>query len=397
MPTRPLRLTLLLTILALPVTAEEWPNWRGPRHDGVSEASGLKLRWESAPPTVWQRNIGAGFSGFALVDGKLYTAGTEGNQQVAYCLNADTGEVLWQTPIEAAYKEGQGGDGPRATPAVSDGRVYLLAARGRLVCLSAADGKLIWEHKFNGMPTWGYSGSVLIEGDKAIASAGGDAGALVAFDRVSGKRLWKCGDDPVGYATPYPFEMNGVRYVVGFMGNSALIARASDGKRVWHMPWETAYNVNASAPIFHDGHLLLSTGYRHGAVVVQLGPKGEELTHSVVWEGKSLRNKFQSCVLRSGHLYTSDEVALKCVEFLTGKEKWTEPRLKHGTVVLAQDHLIVLTENGELIITPATPEGFRPVTRLPVLEGRCWTVPTLYKGRLYARNLETLVCLKLAE
>lgn len=397
MSSRALRCLFVFTIASTPLFAGEWPNWRGPRHDGVSAETGLKLKWDAPPPKLWEKSIGSGFSGVSALDGKLYTAGTAKRQQTAYCLNADTGEIVWQTPFEAEYQEGQGGDGPRSTPAVSDGRVYLLGARGRLVCLDAADGKIAWEQKFGGMPTWGYSGSVLIDGELAIVCAGGAQGALVAYDRKTGKEIWKCGDDPVGYATPYPFDFNGGHYIVGFMGNSAIIARASDGKLAWRLPWETAYNVNAASPIFQDGQLFLSTGYRHGSILTKLSGKGAELKHDVVWEGKSMRAKFQSCVLTDGHLYASDETSLRCVEFATGKENWVEPRLKDGTVVLVEQHLIVLTESGEMIIAPASPEGFKPLSRVQLLDGRCWTVPTLYKGRMYARNLDTLTCFKMTD
>lgn len=382
---------------ATSAVAQDWPNWRGPNHDGISSETNLITKWDAAPPVVWKHELGSAFSAFACVDGKAYTCGTREKQQVLFCLDADTGEILWQKPFEKEYRERQGGDGTRATPTVSDGRVYVHGALGRLICFDAKDGNELWSRQLGAKPRWGYSGSVLIEGDLAIVAAGGSDGALAAVDKQTGKPIWQCGNDAVSYATPYPFTLEGRRYVVGMLAKVTIIADVETGREVWRRPWETSWDVNAATPIFHDGHLFLSSGYKHGAILVKLTRSGDQLDGTTVWENKAIRAKFQSPVLYEGHLYTSDEIALKCVDFASGELKWSQRDIKHGTVVVADGHLFVLTERGELLIGKATPEasGFEPTTRVPILSGRCWTVPTLYKGRLYARNLKQAVCLKL--
>jgi outer membrane protein assembly factor BamB len=375
--------------------AQDWPHWRGPNYDGISAETGLETAWESGPPKVWEREIGSAFSAISCVDGRIYTCGTQDKQQVLFCLNADTGEVLWQRPFEEQYRDRQGGDGTRATPSVDDGRVYILGALGRLVCFDAKDGSEIWSRQFSGKPQWGYAASVLIEGDLAVATAGGDRAALIALDKKTGETVWECGSGLVGYAAPYPFTFDGRRYVVGFLGKHIIIADVKTGREVWSMPWETSWDVNASTPIFHEGHLFLSSGYKHGSILLKLARAGEKLTTQTVWENKNIRAKFQTPVLYEGHLYTSDEVGFKCVAFATGEEKWSRRGTKHGTVVIADGHMFVLTEGGELLTGAAKPDGFEPLTKAGILSGRCWTVPTLYKGRLYARNFEKVVCHKL--
>lgn len=391
------------TIVALAVaTADaDWPNFRGPNHDGISSEKGLRTTWSGAIPLKWERTIGSAFSSFACVGDHVYTCGTSDKQQVLYCLNAETGAVVWQKPFEKEFRDPQGGDGTRATPTVHGGRVYILGGHGLLLCADAATGKEIWSKRFAYQPQWGYSGSVLIEGDLAIASAGNDAGALVAFDKKTGKDIWKCGDDPAGYGTPYPFTFNGRRYVVGFMGKTAIIAEVKTGKLVWRIPWKTDYDVNAASPIFHNGYLFLSSGYRTGSALLKLGAGGDKLSSQTVWKSNVLMNKFQSCILHEGKLYSSDQNALVCVDFMTGKEIWRQARLddrlaKFGTLVLAQDHLLLLTQEGKLKIARASPEGFRPTTTADILNGRCWTVPVLHRGRLYARNLKRVVCFDLS-
>lgn len=387
--------TALVLLLSTTGLAGDWPNFLGPNYDLHSDETGLKADWSAAPPRVWDAEVGSAFSGLSCVDGRVYTCGTASKKQVLLCFDADTGKKLWQTPIEDAYFEAQGGSGTRATPTVSDGRVYVLGALGRLICATALDGKILWEKKFDGPPQWGFSGSVLIDGNLAIVSIGGKHGALVAFDKVTSVLKWKTGSQPVGYATPYPFTLEGERYICGFMGESAIVVRARDGKQVWELPFKTDYNVNAASPIFHDGCLLLSAGYGHGSVLVRLSRNGEKLTHKVVWEGKALLCKFQSPLLHEGYLYCSDDQGFKCVEFATGAVKWRTPRIEHGTLVMAESRLFLLTEKGEWIIAPASPDKFEPISRVPLLDDRCWTAPTLYRGRVYARNLDRIACFSL--
>jgi len=399
-----MRMHVLFVCLVLPLLcggfagsayAEDWPNWRGPNHDGVSTETGLKTDWTGKPTVVWDRELGASFSAAVFTGSKLYTCGTIDDQQTLLCLDAGSGRTLWRFPFEKHFNDSQGGDGARGTPTVREGMVYVQGAYGRLICCDAETGKLIWDHKFNSKPRWGYSGSVLIEGDLAVIIGGDDDGPLVALDKKTGQVKWTLGGKPIGYSTPYPFTLDGRRYIAAFLGGNILVADAKSGAEAWSMKWKTDWNVNAATPIFHDGHLLFSSGYKHGSALVKLTPAGEKLSGEVIWQGRAIRAKFQTPVLYEGHLYTSDEVGLRCVEFMTGAEKWSKRGVKYGTVVLAEGHLHVLTENGRLMIAEATPEGFTPRTDVQILDGRCWTVPTIYQGRLYARNLERMVCLKL--
>ncbi len=372
----------------------DWPNFRGPRHDGISAEKGLKTDWTGPIPLKWDREIGSAFSSFACVGDKVYSCGTHQKQQVLSCLNADTGAVVWQTAIEEEYRDSNG-HGARATPTVDGGQVYILGAHGRLLCVNADTGKEVWSTTFHHKPKWGYSGSVLIEGDMAVASAGGADGALVAFNKKTGEKIWSSGEDQAGYATPYPFTFNDRRYIVGFMADAAIIVHAGTGKLAWRMPWKTSWNVNAASPIYHDGHLFLTSGYSTGCALLKLKQEGEKLATEEVWKSKILLNKFQSCILHDGKLYSSDQKAFKCVDFLTGSELWRIDRIKHGTIVLAEGFVYLLTEDGELQIGKVSPTGFAASSKVNILSGLCWTVPVLHRGSLYVRNLERIVCFDL--
>lgn len=381
------------------LSAADWPNWLGPNYNEISPEKGFKTTWTQPPKILWEQPLGAAFSSFTVVGDKLYTCGEKDGQQVLMCLNPANGDAIWELPFEKQYKDRQGGDGARATPTVDDGRVYILGASGLLLCVDAADGKKeLWRKQFKAKPQWGYSGSVLIEGDMAIVTAGGSDGGLAAFNKQTGEPIWKTADEEPSYATPYPFTFNGKRYLVGFMAKAAIIVEAQTGKEVWRTPWPTRYDINASAPIFHDGHLFLTSAYGMGCALFKLAPDGDKLKGDEVWRSKVIANKFQQCILWEGALYCGDDQTLKCVDFLTGKELWKSPaRMPNATIILADKQLIVFSETGKLMIAPVSPKEFKPTAEAQILDKRCWTLPLLHDGKLYCRNLERAVCVDLAE
>jgi len=265
------------------------------------------------------------------------------------------------------------------------------------VCHDAGTGKKVWSRDYENQPQWGYSGSVLVRGDLAIVATGGKGGAVRGLDRNLGTEVWTCGsDDDSGYATPYPFTFNGVEYVCAFLGNGAVVADIKTGKEVLRIPWKTDWKVNAATPIFHDGHLWLGSGYSTGCGVYKLSVQNGALSAKEVWQSTVMLNKFQTPVLFEGHLYAFDERAFKCVNFMSGEQKWKR-RGENGTVVLADGHLIALSEKGELFVGRASAEGFEHTGRAAILDDRCWTVPTVINGKVYARNLERVVCFDISK
>jgi outer membrane protein assembly factor BamB len=392
MPLTLCRILALTVLTAAAAHAADWPNWRGPNHDGIAPAEpGLEVMKSVGAPR-WEAHVGDAFASFAVVGDRVYTGGTENDQQVLVCLNADDGKPVWTKALERGYRERQGGDGPRATPTVDGDRVYMLGALGKLVCVKADDGEEVWSTQLNAPPQWGYSASPLVEGDLLVVVAGKTQGSLLALNKHTGEQVWKAGDDIAGYATPYPFTLDGRRYIVGFLGNTAMIVEAESGRSVWSLEWRTDFSVNAAAPIVHDGRLFLSSGYGHGAALYALRAEGDKLAGKRVWENRNIRNKFQSTILYDGALYTSDEKGLKCVRWTNGQTLWEIPRERHGTMVIAGDQIVFLSEEGQLQVAKASPANWRTSLTASVLEGRCWTAPVLANGRLYVRHLSTVKC-----
>lgn len=396
---------LFAAALCANAAAEDWPCWRGPNHDGKSSETAFVKSWTTARPILWQKSIGHGYSGIIVVNGKAYTAGQKDKDQTLYCFDANSGKVLWSKSIDKPYKDSMGwGDGPRGTPTFDDGHIYIMGANGRVGCYNADTGKKIWSREYDARPQWGYSGSVLVLNNLAIVATGGKGGGLRALDKTSGHEVWKAGgDDDSGYSTPYPFVHDGKTYVAGFLGNSAVIVEAVTGREVCSIDWKTDWKVNAATPIYEYGYLFLGSGYRTGCGVIKLITDGDKLLAKEQWQSRRMKNKFQTPVLHDGNLYAFDEKGFKCVNFATGEVRWEQggrPN-ENGTVLLADGRLIALTQEGELMIGKASPEAFSADARQVIFEQKgkkheqCWTVPTLSDGRLYARNLNKIICLDL--
>ena len=378
-----------LCLISFRARSADWPNWRGPDHNGTSKETGWSARWPAeGPKTLWKAKVGTGFASFAVSNGRVYTSGNAKENaketDTVFCFDAATGKELWKhshaANLDPKYYDG----GPSATPTVAGDRVYTFSKRGVVNCLEAAKGTVIWsknlaEELKAKMPTWGFAGSVLIEGDLALLNIG-SAGA--ALDTKSGKVIWSSGPEEAGYSTPAPIAVGGKRAAAFATKQHVVAINVADGKELWRFTWKTTYDVNAADPIFSGSKVFISSGYGHGGGVFDTGGKPPK----AVWENKEMRNHMNSCVLWQGHLYGVDESQLRCLDFGTGAVKWTEKATGKGSLVLADGKLIVLGEKGELMVAPASPDGFKPVARAQVLGGRCWTTPVLANGKIYCRN-----------
>lgn len=388
---------LVVLLAAGSALAGDWPNWRGPNYNGHCDGEDFKTTWTSPPETVWQQPLGPGYSGITCVDGKVYTCGMSEHNQILYCFDAESGKVLWKTPFEPPYRNNVW-NGTRSTPTIDDGRAYVVGALGTVACFNANTGSKIWTRRFDRAPQWGYAGSVLINGKFAIVCVGGREGAMRALDKKSGLEIWKCGKDrDSGYSTPYPFTINGMKYICGLLGNTVVIAEPKSGREVFSMPWETKYKVNAATPIVQDGFLFLTSGYETGCGLYRLTLSGNKIEADEVWRSKKMRNKFQTPVLYKGKLYSFDQKSFKCMDFKSGKIEWEKRggANAYGSTILANGFLITLTQEGLLRIGRASANDFTPSAEAQILDGQCWTVPTLSHGLLYARNHDRIVCIDL--
>ena len=268
--------------------------------------------------------------------------------------------------------------------------------------MRTASGQELWRQELGKTlgsrpPTWGVSTSPLVEGNTLILDAGGRSGhSIVALSRATGELVWHNESDKAGYAMPLPITVGDSRQVVLFTGTQVLGVDPADGKVLWKQPWKTSYDVNAATPVFiPPNRLFVASGYSTGGALFELEPTAAGTRVSRLWTSPRMRNQFSSSIYYQGHIYGFDNSTLKCLDARTGEEKWAvREGFGHGSLTLADGHLYVLGDRGKLALVEATPDGYREVSTVQALSGKCWTVPTLAGGRLYLRSNRYLYCVE---
>ncbi|MEX0712347.1 MAG: PQQ-binding-like beta-propeller repeat protein [Pirellulales bacterium] len=377
----------------------EWPNWRGPTHDGISGETGWTSDWpEEGPAQLWTAQVGTGFSSMAVSQGRLYTMGHRGGNDSVFCFDAATGETLWEHSYACELVDNLHEGGPAATPTVDEGRVYTLSKEGHLFALDSLTGAVIWQQELQRLLgveqcEWGFSCSPLVLGERLIV----EAGRTAALDKSSGELIWQTDAYRAGYGSPVAFDHEGQTLIAVLNNDCLLVVRADDGAEVAQHPWETDYATTATTPIVSGDTIFISSGYNRGCALVKLS--GGEL--EVVYAHREMSNHMNNCVLWRGHLYGFDGnsnnrrlVNLVCMDHASGEIRWNQDGLGCGSLMAADGKLLLLGDQGELAIARAAPDGYEELSRARVLGGRTWTVPVLSGGRIYCRNAAgDLVCL----
>jgi outer membrane protein assembly factor BamB len=375
-----------------------WPDFRGPNRDGRYIETSIRTDWPSGGlRRLWKQPIGLGYASFVTANGRAFTIEQRRHQEVVSAYDIETGREIWTHGWDAEFQEYMGGDGPRATPTYHDGRIYALGATGEFRCLDAGSGALIWRHDILAENhasnlQWGMAGSPLIVDGTVIVLPGGPSGrSVVAYDRITGQPVWHAQDDEASYTSPMLVTLAGVRQLLVVSASRATGLAVADGRLLWEYPWVTNQGISVAQPLLvgHD-RVFLSAGYDHGAAVFEVIRDGGRFATRKVWENNRMKNKFTSSVLLDGSIYGLDESILACVDAATGDLKWKGGRYGYGEVLLAGDHLIVLTEDGDVVLVKATPERHVEVARFAALDGKTWNHPVIADGRLLVRNLQEM-------
>lgn len=381
-----------------PSRGVDWPQFRGPQQNGVSLEKGLLRSWpESGPKVLWKKPIGSGYSSVTVVGDALYTMAVEGESEMAYRLRESDGEVVWRVPLGPVFPE-TFGNGPRSTPTVEKDVVYMLSATGRLHALKTKDGARLWEMDLvkelgSKTPDRGFAGSPLVDGDLLLLEAGGAEGkAVVGLDKNTGKVRWSALEGRPGYVTPVAATIDGVRqYVFVRTAEGDVVSLLPDGKVHWRYAWKRG--AIASPLFLPPNRIFASATDDIGAILLEIDQADGKATVREVWNSRVMKNHFSSPVLYEGHIYGFDNASLKCIVAATGEQKWVQRGYGKGSLIAADGLLYILSDQGQLVLAEATPEGFREKGTVKMMEGKTWTAPVLSHGRLYLRDEDELIVL----
>ncbi len=380
-----------------------WTDFRGPNRDGHYGERPIRTDWPaSGLKPLWKQPIGGGYASFTIARGQAFTIEQRGAEEVVAAYDLASGRELWTARWQAKFEEYMGGDGPRATPTWSDGRVYALGALGELRALDAATGRTLWrtnileDHGTSNLQ-WGMASSPLVVDNTLIVLPGARNGASVAaYDKATGARVWAAQNDQQAYSSPMLVTLAGVRQLVVFSASRLMGLTLDRGELLWEFPWKTQFDVHASQPlVIGDNRVFLSSGYGTGAAVIELSQSGGRFAVREVWRNIRMKNQFSSSVLHEGFIYGLDESILACLDASTGDLKWKGGRYGYGQTLLASGHVIVLTEDGDLALVRATPVKHEEVVRFPVFEGKTWNHPAMSDGILLVRNLAEMAAFDL--
>jgi outer membrane protein assembly factor BamB len=426
---------MLLLITAVTARADDWPQWMGPKRDNVWRETGIIDTFpKGGPKVLWRAKVSNGFSGPAVADGMVFLTDFVskvdlqednfdknkfvGNERVL-CFDAKTGELKWKYEYPATYNVSYP-NGPRCTPNYEAGKVYTLGAVGDLYCFDAKTGKVEWSVDFKKaynaeVPLWGFAAHPLIDGDRLICLVGGKGSVAVAFDKKTGKEVWKAlSADAPGYSPPTIIEAGGKRQLIIWHSEALNGLEPETGKEFWSIPQETANATSIMAPRVLDNQLFIGAWRQKGGLF-QLD--ADKPGAKRVWKGNRDTSVYpvnNTPFLEAGHIYgVCNDGELRCVDMKDGTRKWetfkatTGEKVASGTAHLVkhEDRFFIAAEIGDLIIAKLSPKGYDEVSRWHMLNptskaygrDRCWSHPAFANQCVYARNDQELICVSLAK
>ena len=398
-----MRLLPLLLLGWTGLGAQDWPQILGPTRDGVYTGA---FSAGGDFGKVWARPVGEGFSAPAVSSGRVLLFHRQDGKEILESLDPATGKTQWKFAYPTAYRDDFGfSEGPRATPTVDGDRVFIYGAEGMLHAVNLQSGAKLWSldgRKEFGVRKefFGTACSPLVTGGRLLMNIGGANGAgIVALDVQTGKTLWKALNDEAGYSSPTLATIGGQAHALFFTRQGLVDADPASGRIRFQFPWRArqAASVNAAIPLVVGNQVFLSASYNTGAVLLNI----QSDSAKPVWSGdESLSNHYATSVYKDGYLYgfhgrQEYGQELRCVEWKSGNEMWSVSGLGAGSVTLARDHLLVIRENGEMLIAPATPKQFRPSKKVKLASSTVRAYPALSGGRLYFRSNDTLTAIRI--
>jgi outer membrane protein assembly factor BamB len=391
-------------------TPTQWTHWGGPHWNFQTEAAGLKDTWPAAGPRViWKRPLGEGYSSTVVENGVLYTIYGRSRQEVVLAANAETGATLWEytTPMTFDSDAPEMGNGPYSTPLIAGDRIFTTGVAGRLQSLDKKTGKHVWtqqlwaDHK--GSPLmYGYASSPLAFRDMVIVPVGGAGKAVMAFRQADGKVVWSRGDLGNAYSSPLMIDVSGLEQLAVLLDGAVVGLNPHNGDPQWQVPFKADYSIAVSMPVWGPGNLMfVSSEYGGGAKGIELKRNGQQTIATELWSSPRLRLHHGNAMRIGDAIYFSSggkgsQAILSAVDARTGRIYWQERSIEKATFVWADQKLITLDQDGNLMIAHPSPQGFRITAKAPLLSNLSWTPPVLVGTRLYMRDRRNMMAVDLS-
>ena len=413
-----LMLVMILQAAGFSLSAEDWPQWRGPGRDGaVPKGQAVPEKLPDSLKPVWKLPQGDGVSSPVVSGGKVLCIDHQDGKEVVHAIDAATGTIVWDSPLDQAHKDSQSKPGPRCTPMVDGDRVYVQSCRGQLKCLNIADGKVIWEKNYvkdfganftgesgqaPGASRHGNTGSPLVDGDDLIVEVGGVPDAsIVCFNKKTGEVKWKSENHIPGYAAPIVTKLAGRQQIVCFMADVVMGLDRNGGKLLWSIPVKTAFARHVTTPVVVDDMVCVAS-HQFGLIGIKVTADGDKCKAETIWTQKDSALNFSSPVVVGQHLYgLGPSKNLICVDIPTGKQMWSKDGFTTGSagkahvgMIVAGANLMVLTDDGQLVLVKTDPMAYHEVSRVRVCASN-WCNPAYADGKLYLRDEKQLICLQL--
>ncbi len=394
----------------------DFPQFMGPDRSGVVKGVALHTDWKSNPPQIaWKHAVGAGWSGFAVQGDVAITLEQREKEQWIAAYDITDGKALWATATPGVHFNALGGIGPRSTPTIDQGRVFVQTATGQVLALELSSGKKLWDvdllkiaewtqEESEAEIAWGRSGSPLVVDNLVILPLGGRKDdpnrSLIALDREDGHTVWRSGKDQISYSSPAFAKLLGEAQVLIVNETTFTGHDLTTGNILWEVPWPGQSDGSASVSqpvVLSDSRVLISKGYSQGAQLIEFKKSDTgEWSFATIWrESASLKTKFTSPVVYENHAYGLSDGILECIDVSTGKRKWKKGRYRQGQLLLVDNVLLITSESGAVVLVAADPSDHHELASLPVIGDVSWNTPALSGNRLLIRNAEEAACLHL--
>ncbi len=386
------------------LTHPEWPGFRGPHRDGVQHGPTLATDWITTPPKlIWKIPVGSGWSSFAVAGQMLFTQEQRGAFETVVCYAADSGLEIWTRQVESRFDDPLGGPGPRATPTLADGALYVMGATGLLLRLDPLTGEIVWKQDLKVVanrqpPMWGFSSSPLVVGSLVIvhAAGSGDKG-IVAFNTDDGQLQWSAAASEGSYSSPELATINDTSLVLMMTKNGIDFLDPATGASRFFYEWQSEGYRACQPQQIGDDSLLIPTGMGAGTRRIRIPHDHNAWKADEVWTSRNLKPDFNDLVIFEGHAYGFDAAIFSCINLETGQRTWKGGRYGKGQVLLQSESglLIVMGEQGELVLLKADPKSLTELSRFQAISGKTWNHPVLIGDRLYVRNAQEAACYQL--